>query len=122
MEADAPMNPRRTPGPHLEALEDRLLPSAAVPLPAAAADQNAQAAHLIGLDRFRADPRFAGIDGRGFNVVVIDTGVQANHPFLAGAVKYHWDFLNNDAVAEDTDGHGTHVASLIASRSATYPG
>jgi hypothetical protein len=111
--------PTRRP-PRLEPLEDRLLPSALVPL--AAADLNAQSAHLIGLDHFRADPRFSGIDGRGFNVVVIDTGVQANHPFLRGAVKYQWDFLNNDAVGEDTSGHGTHVASIIASRSATYPG
>ena len=29
---------------------------------------------LVETDQFRADPRFAGIDGRGVSVVVIDTG------------------------------------------------
>ncbi|WP_413160026.1 Ig-like domain-containing protein [Capilliphycus salinus ALCB114379] len=31
---------------------------------------------------FRTDPRFAGIDGSGFSVVVIDTGIDVNHPFF----------------------------------------
>lgn len=83
---------------------------------ASAADQ------LIRLDRLRADPRFAGLDGRGFSVAVLDTGLDTSHPAFRGAVVYQYDFLNNDGVPEDTSGHGTHVASLIASRAAGYRG
>src|SRR5262249_37646775 len=37
-------------------------------------------------------------------------------------VVAQYDFVNGDAVADDGNGHGTHVASVIASRDATYPG
>ncbi|HUS90309.1 MAG TPA: proprotein convertase P-domain-containing protein, partial [Phycisphaerae bacterium] len=37
---------------------------------------------LIGMDQFRSDPRFAGIDGSGFSVVILDTGIDLNHPFF----------------------------------------
>jgi thermitase len=47
-------------------------------------------------------------------VAVIDTGVDANHPDLQGKLVKGYDFLDNDATPEDTVGHGTFVASLIA--------
>src|SRR5262249_3549462 len=76
---------------------------------------------LIGLDRFRADPRFADIDGRGFSIVVIDTGL-APPPLLNGPVAFQHNFINGGAIAADGSGHGTHVASVIASRSPDVPG
>lgn len=89
------------------------------------------AASLIGLDRFRADPRFAGIDGSGLAAVIIDTGITANHPFfgadldnddVADRIVYQWDFAGDDANASDVKGHGSNVASIVASEDATYPG
>ncbi len=60
--------------------------------------------------------------GKGVIVAVLDTGIAwENHddftqvPDLSGAkfVK-GWDFVNDDAHANDDHGHGTHVAGTIA--------
>ena len=76
---------------------------------------------LINLDDFRAAPNFAGIDGSGFSVVVIDTGIDLNHPFfgpdsdgngVADRIVYDYDFADGDAVAGDLNGHGSNVISF----------
>ena len=92
---------------------------------------NTSASHLIGLDTFRQDPRFASIDGRGFASVIIDTGIDLNHPFfgvdanrdgVSDRIVYQYDFADNDNDASDKNGHGSHVASIIGSSDATYGG
>ncbi|MEO3803766.1 S8 family serine peptidase [Nonomuraea sp. B1E8] len=55
----------------------------------------------------------AGYDGAGTTVAVLDTGVDAAHPDLAGKVAGQRDFTGED-VTGDPHGHGTHVASTIA--------
>lgn len=55
----------------------------------------------------------AGYDGSGTTVAVLDTGVDATHPDLAGKVAARQDFTGQDA-AGDPHGHGTHVADTIA--------
>ena len=77
---------------------------------------------LINLDRFRSDPRFADIDGSGFATVIIDTGIDTDHPFFGDRLVYEYDFAENDGDASEIDGHGSHVASIIASSDETYPG
>lgn len=52
--------------------------------------------------------------GRGVTVAVLDTGVDLDHPDLAGAIKDKHDFTG-DGIA-DADGHGTHVAGVVAAR------
>lgn len=52
--------------------------------------------------------------GVGVVVAVVDTGVQANHPDLAGRVLKGYDFVFGDATPDDQNGHGTHVAGIIA--------
>lgn len=54
-----------------------------------------------------------GIDGTGINVSVIDTGINASHPDIAGRVIKGYDFVNNDADPADDNGHGTHVAGTV---------
>ncbi|MFH1428988.1 MAG: S8 family peptidase, partial [Candidatus Margulisiibacteriota bacterium] len=55
--------------------------------------------------------------GSGIKVAVLDTGIDYNHPLLTGNVVAQFDFAENDADAfDDTNGHGTHVAGIIAAR------
>ena len=49
-------------------------------------------------------------------VAVVDSGVQATHPDLAGRVLAGYDFANNDADPSDDNGHGTAVAGVAAAR------
>lgn len=49
-------------------------------------------------------------------VAVIDSGVQAAHPDLAGRVLPGFDFVNNDADPSDDNGHGTAVAGVAAAQ------
>ena len=49
-------------------------------------------------------------------VCVIDTGVEAGHPDLTGNVINGKDFVNNDTIPNDDNGHGTHVAGVIAAK------
>ncbi|MCG5470673.1 S8 family serine peptidase [Micromonospora sp. LAH09] len=55
----------------------------------------------------------AGRDGSGVTVAVLDTGVDATHPDLAGRIAEARDFSNSGS-ARDGHGHGTHVAATIA--------
>lgn len=60
------------------------------------------------------------LTGAGESVCVIDTGVYYQHPDLGGCfgenckVNGGWDFVNDDSDPTDDNGHGTHVAGIIA--------
>jgi parallel beta-helix repeat protein len=48
-------------------------------------------------------------------VAVVDTGIDWNHPDLAANyVAFGYDWVNNDPCPMDDNGHGTHVAGVIA--------
>lgn len=47
-------------------------------------------------------------------IAVIDSGVDYNHEYLDGNVMQGYDFWNEDYDPMDDDGHGTHVAGIIA--------
>jgi subtilisin family serine protease/pimeloyl-ACP methyl ester carboxylesterase len=75
----------------------------------------------------KADAALASFDatGDGITWAVLDTGVRGDHPHFAaaGTVKAVWDCTGRGkpvAVpvprARDPDGHGTHVAGIIAGR------
>ncbi|WP_327034083.1 S8 family serine peptidase [Micromonospora ureilytica] len=63
----------------------------------------------------------AGFTGAGVSVAVLDTGVDATHPDLAGKVAEARNFTEG-ADARDMVGHGTHVASTIAGSGAAAGG
>ena len=60
-------------------------------------------------------PYQSGYDGSGIVVSIIDTGIDLNHPDLEGQIIGGYDFVDNDEIPEDTNGHGTQVAGIIAS-------
>ena len=78
------------------------------------------------LRTLKADAAFAsfGAAGQGITWAVLDTGVRADHPhFAGGLVEAVWDCTRpgppvSIANAKDADGHGTHVAGIIAGREA----
>ncbi|MGX9706876.1 S8 family peptidase [Laceyella tengchongensis] len=53
-------------------------------------------------------------EGSGAKIAIVDTGVQSNHPDLAGKVVGGWDFVDNDSTPQDGNGHGTHCAGIAA--------
>ncbi|MFB7344704.1 S8 family peptidase [Streptomyces hydrogenans] len=52
--------------------------------------------------------------GAGVTAYVIDTGVRISHSELAGRAVNGYDAVEGDTVAQDGNGHGTHVATTIA--------
>lgn len=52
--------------------------------------------------------------GTGVTVYVIDTGIRITHAEFGGRARYGWDFVGGDRVAADGNGHGTHVAGIVA--------
>ncbi|MBP2328413.1 subtilisin family serine protease [Kibdelosporangium banguiense] len=64
----------------------------------------------------------SGHTGTGTTVAVLDTGIDASHPDLAGAVLKAENFSTATTGPDDYFGHGTHVASIITGDHPKYPG
>jgi subtilisin family serine protease len=56
----------------------------------------------------------SGYDGSGVKVAVLDTGIDAAHPDVAGQIVGSRNFTTATNGVVDQDGHGTHVASTVA--------
>jgi subtilisin family serine protease len=100
----------------------------------------AESIPLINADEFGTRPNsstqtplFPGIDGSGYDIVVIDSGIDAIHPLfgndndgngIADRIVYQEDFTSGkpNSSAVDKDGHGTHVASIAAGSTGVAPG
>jgi lactocepin len=70
---------------------------------------------IIGADSVWTNP---GVDGEGMYVGILDTGVDYNHPDLGGGwgnkVVAGYSFEEEIPEVMDCNGHGTHVAGIIA--------
>ncbi|MCP4143323.1 MAG: peptidase S8, partial [Chloroflexi bacterium] len=71
-----------------------------------------------GLNNIRAPQGWDTTTGSASVVIaIVDTGVDLTHPDLASKIIAGYDFVNNDAVAQDDNGHGSHVAGIAAAAS-----
>ncbi|XP_026479384.1 LOW QUALITY PROTEIN: membrane-bound transcription factor site-1 protease-like [Ctenocephalides felis] len=55
----------------------------------------------------------AGLTGKGVRVAVFDTGLSSSHPHLASVIRERTDWTD-DHTLDDSVGHGTFVAGIIA--------
>jgi subtilisin family serine protease len=62
------------------------------------------------------------ITGQGVKVCVVDTGIDYNHPDLRNKVVNQINTFAGTDDAMDDNGHGTHVAGIIASEGVVYRG
>lgn len=63
-----------------------------------------------------------GYDGTGVTVAVLDTGIDATHPDVAGSIVGKADFTGSPTGTKDGHGHGTHVASTVLGSGAASKG
>ena len=62
------------------------------------------------------EPLLHAASGRGVRVAVIDTGVDTQHPDLAGQLTEAINFVSGDPALVPAEFHGTAVVGLIAAR------
>ncbi|MEU1705777.1 type VII secretion-associated serine protease mycosin [Streptomyces sp. NPDC005706] len=93
-----------------------LLAGSLVLLPSAAAHADGIRAQQWSLSALRLDEAWQTTKGRGVTVAVLDTGVEAGHPDLAGNVLAAKDMIGFGAGPGDRDWarHGTAMAGIIA--------
>jgi subtilisin family serine protease len=80
--------------------------------PLYAAQPAAREWHLADLHRLAT--------GRGVKVAVIDSGIEATHPDLAGQLLVNRNFVSGQAAVSEA--HGTGVAGIIAAKSDNHLG
>ncbi len=78
-----------------------------------------------GVDRIDAEWAWTSHTGSGVNVAIIDTGIDKDHPDLIDNIKGGENFVGtgpwwrprvDPSAWDDDNGHGTHVAGIVAAR------
>ncbi len=66
------------------------------------------------LPKIQAPTAWVGSQGAGIIVAILDTGVDASHPDLAGKLVPGWNAVDGSTDSADLNGHGTSVAGTAA--------
>ena len=75
---------------------------------------------LWGWDTIQADLVWTETKASPY-ICLLDTGVDASHPDLKGKVVNGYDFINDDRVPNDDNGHGTHIAGILVAKTNSTP-
>jgi len=67
-----------------------------------------------GIDRINADWAWPISTGATIRVAILDTGIDLDHPDLLDNIKGSVNLIKPKKDADDDNGHGTHVAGVIA--------
>ncbi len=67
-----------------------------------------------GIDRIDAEKVWGITTGDPIKVAIIDTGIDLNHPDLKDNIKEGMNTINPRKTYNDDNGHGTHVAGIVA--------
>lgn len=67
-----------------------------------------------GLTKVRFQRAWNYSRGTGVKVAVVDSGIDADHPDVRGKIAAQKDFVDGNSTAQDSTGHGTHVAGIAA--------
>lgn len=99
--------------------EDAVVHALAKPQPAAPAESLPWGVDRIGADLVWDQNHDLQVDtganaGAGVKVAVLDTGIDLDHPDLRANVKGGVNTINPRKSADDDNGHGTHVAGIVA--------
>lgn len=66
------------------------------------------------LDKIGAEIAWEFSSGQAITVAVIDSGIDHDHPDLAGRIVPGYNFVDKNTDTADECGHGTHVAGIVA--------
>ena len=69
---------------------------------------------LWGMRKIHAEGAWSAGTGKGVTVAIVDSGVDPNHEDLRANIVQGWDFVDKDGDPRDEEGHGTHVAGIVA--------
>ncbi|WP_230739495.1 S8 family peptidase [Methanooceanicella nereidis] len=69
-----------------------------------------------GINRIGSTVAWTASTGAGVKVAVIDTGIDYDHPDLSGNVQGGYSCVSYTGDYKDDNGHGTHVAGIVAAR------
>ncbi len=76
----------------------------------------------VSVPHIRADEVWEqGDDGAGVRIAILDTGCDLKHPDLQDRIRAATDFSGKGS-AQDGNGHGTHVAGIVAGSGAASHG
>ncbi len=67
-----------------------------------------------GLDRIDAEKAWAATTAENIKVAIIDTGIDLDHPDLKYNIKGGYNAIYPRKAPNDNNGHGTHVAGIVA--------
>ena len=67
-----------------------------------------------GLSKIGAPTAWDTGTGQGVTIAIVDSGIDAGHPDLAGKVAGGYNFVSPGSAPHDDNSHGTHVAGIAA--------